>query len=63
MTVISIDTKNKQSKKFLEFAKTLSFVTVHEMPNATTKKAIEDSRTKKVTKHKNSKDLISFLNR
>lgn len=63
MTVISVDTKNKQSKKFIEFVKTLSFVTIHDKPNTVTKNAIEDSKKKKVTKHKSSEDLISFLNK
>ena len=63
MTYISIDTTNKQSKSFLEFAKTLSFIKIIDEPNPTTIKAIKEAKQGKVTKHKNAKELISFLNK
>jgi len=63
MTYISIDTKTKQAKKFVELLETLSFAKILQEPNAVTKKAMEDARKNKTSKHKNSKDLIAFLNK
>jgi len=61
MTYITIDTHKKQALLFLEYVKTLSFVTVHQEPNPTTLKAMDEVKKGKTKKHKNSKDLISFL--
>ncbi len=63
MTYISIDIYKKQALKLLEYIKTLSFVTIHQEPNANTLKAMEVVKNGKTKKHKNSEDLISFLNK
>jgi hypothetical protein len=63
MTYITIDTKTKQAKKFVELLETLSFAKILKEPNAVTKKAMNDARKNKTSKHKNSKDLIAFLNK
>ena len=63
MTYITIDTKTKQAKKFVELIETLPFAKILKEPNSVTKKAIEDARKNKTAKHKNSKDLIAFLNK
>lgn len=62
MTYISIDTKEKQAKLFLEYVRTLSFVTVHQESNELTKKAIDEVKNGKSKQHKNAKELITFLN-
>ncbi len=63
MVFISIDTDNKQAKPFLEFVKTLPFIKIHEEPNVTSAQSLADAKEGKVTKHKNTKELISFLNK
>jgi hypothetical protein len=63
MVYLSINTEDKQSKTFLEFAKTLPFIEVHEEPNTKTSKALQEAKVGNVTKHKNAKELISFLNK
>jgi antitoxin component of RelBE/YafQ-DinJ toxin-antitoxin module len=63
MTYLTIDTDKKQAKLFLEYAKTLSFVTIHQEPNQTTLKAMEEVKKGKSKKHKSAKDLIAFLNK
>ena len=63
MTYITIDTKTRQAKKFVELIETLPFAKILDDPNAVTKKAIADVRKKKTIKHKNAKDLIVFLNK
>ena len=48
MTYISIDTKSKQAKKFVELIETLPFAKIYKEPNDSTKKAfkeIEDGKT------------------
>ncbi len=62
MTFITIDTKKKEALPFLEYIKTLSFVTVHKEPNQTTLKAMEAAEEGNTKKHKSAKDLIAFLN-
>ena len=62
MTYITIDTKTRQAKKFVELIETLPFAKILKDPNATTKKAIEDVRKGKTRKHRNIKELISSLN-
>ncbi len=63
MTYISINTNNKQALQFLEYAKTLSFVSVHQDPNADTLKAMGDAKKGKTKKHNSAKSLITFLNK
>lgn len=63
MTYISIDTSNKQAILFLEYLKTLSFVTIHQEPNYTTKRAIDAVKKGKTKKHKSAKELISYLDK
>ena len=62
MTYISINTKTKQAKKFLELIETLPYAKVLEEPNAITKKAMTDAKQHKTKKHKDAASLISFLN-
>ncbi len=63
MTYKTTDTKTKQAKKFVELIETLPFAKILKEPNAVTKKAVEDARKSKTSKHKNSKELIAFLNK
>ena len=63
MTYITIDTKTKQAKKFVELIETLPFAKILKEPNTVTKKAMEDAHKSKTAKHKNSKELIAFLNK
>ena len=63
MTYIVIDTTDKQSAAFLHYVKTLPFATVQSGANVTTIKAMEHAKKGKTTKHKNAKELISFLNK
>ena len=63
MTYLTIDTKTKQAKKFVELLETLPFAKILQEPNAVTKKAMENARNNKTRKHKNSKELIAFLNK
>ena len=63
MTYITIDTNKKQALLFLEYVKTLPFVTVHQEPNPETLKAMNEVKKGKIKKHKNSKELIPFLNK
>jgi antitoxin component of RelBE/YafQ-DinJ toxin-antitoxin module len=63
MTYITIDTKTKQAKKFVELIETLPFAKILQEPNVVTKKAMDDANKNKTVKHKNSKALIAFLNK
>ena len=63
MTYITIDTNQKQALIFLEYLKTLSFVTIHQSPNPNTLNAMEEVKKGKSKKHKTAKELISFLNK
>ena len=63
MTYIVIDTTDKQSAAFLHYVKTLPFAKVQSGANVTTIKAMEHAKKGKTTKHKNAKELISFLNK
>ncbi len=63
MTYIVIDTSNKQAESFLEYVKTLSFAKIETELNSTTLKAMDSAKKGKTTKHKNAKELISFLNK
>lgn len=63
MTYISIDTHKKEALLFLEYVKTLPFVTVHQRPNRLTRAAMTEAKKGKTKKHKSSRELISSLNR
>ncbi len=61
MTYITIDTKTKQAKKFVELIETLPFAKILKDPNEATKKAIEDARKGKTHKAKSLEQLFSDL--
>lgn len=61
MTYITIDTKTRQAKKFVELIETLPFAKVLKDPNTVTKKAIEDARKGKTRKAKSLKQLFTDL--
>ncbi len=63
MTYISIDTKSKQAKKLVELLETLPFAKILKEPNAATKLAMDVARKGKTTKHRNTKELIGYLNK
>jgi hypothetical protein len=63
MTYITINTNKKQAQLFLEYVKSLPFVTVHQEPNAATLKAMGEVKRGKSKKHKSAKELISYLNK
>ncbi|MES2701808.1 MAG: type II toxin-antitoxin system RelB/DinJ family antitoxin [Bacteroidota bacterium] len=61
MTYITIDTKTKQAKKFVELLETLPFAKILTEPNAVTKKAIESARKGKTKKAQSVDQLFSDL--
>ena len=61
MTYVTIDTKTRQAKKFVELIETLPFAKVLKDPNALTKKAIEDARKGKTRKAGSLKQLFTDL--
>lgn len=61
MTYITIDTKTRQAKKFVELIETLPFAKIHKEPNIETKKAIEDARKGKTNKAKSLEQLFNEL--
>lgn len=61
MTYITIDTKTRQAKKFVELIETLPFAKIHKEPNIKTKKAIEDARKGKTNKAKSLEQLFNEL--
>ena len=61
MTYITIDTKTKQAKKFVELIETLPFAKILKEPNAATVKAIEDARMGKTHKAKSLEQLFTDL--
>ena len=63
MTYVTIDTKTTQAKKMVELLETLPFAKILKEPNAVTKKAMADVKKGKITRHKNAKALIAFLNK
>jgi hypothetical protein len=63
MTYIVIDTSDKLSEGFLEYVKTLPFAKVQSGSNLITINAMEQAKKSKTTKHKNAKELISYLNK
>jgi len=62
MTYVEIDTSTIQGKKFVELIETLPFAKVIKEPNPVTKKAMDEAKKGKSTKHNNLNDLVSFLN-
>jgi antitoxin component of RelBE/YafQ-DinJ toxin-antitoxin module len=63
MTYITIDTKTKQAKKFVELIETLPFAKILKEPNTETKKAIDDARKGKTNKAKSLDALFSDLSK
>lgn len=63
MTYIVIDTTDEQSKSFLEYVRTLPFAKIENGDNPVTIKAMNQAKKGRVSKHKNTKELISFLNK
>lgn len=61
MTYITIDTKTKQAKKFVELIETLPFAKILKEPNARTKKSIEDARKGKIHKARSLEQLFTDL--
>ena len=61
MIYITIDTKTKQAKKFVELIETLPFAKILKEPNAVTKKAIADARKGKTHKAKSLDRLFTDL--
>lgn len=63
MTYIRIDTKTKQAKKFVELIETMPFAEILNEPNSITKKAMDSAKKGRTVKHKNVKELVTFLNK
>ena len=63
MTDIRINTKTKQAKKFVEVIETMPFAGILNERNGTTKSAMDNAKKDKTTRHKNSKELVAFLNK
>jgi hypothetical protein len=61
MTYITIDTKTRQAKKFVELIETLPFAKILDDPNAVTKKAINDARKGNTRKAGSLKQLFTDL--
>jgi hypothetical protein len=65
MIYLRISENSLQAKAFIQLAQTMEFVEIidNEIPNLETIKAIEAARKGKTTKHKNSKELFTKLNK
>jgi len=61
MTYISIDTKSKQAKKFVELIETLPFAVIYKEPNETTKKAFKEIGDGKTIKADSVSALLKKL--
>lgn len=61
MTYISIDTKTKQARKFVELIETMPFAKILKEPNSRTKKSIEDARKGKTHKADSLQQLFTDL--
>jgi len=61
MTYITIDTKTKQAKKFVELIETMPFAKILKEPNTATKKAIEQARKGKTHKAASLDQLFADL--
>ncbi len=63
MNYIRIDTKTKQAKKFVELIETMPFAEILNEPNRVTKNAMDYAKKGNITKHKNGKELVTFLSK
>ena len=61
MTYITINTKTKQAKKFIELIETMPFAKIIKHPNAATIRAIEEGRKGKTLKADSLKQLFTDL--
>jgi antitoxin component of RelBE/YafQ-DinJ toxin-antitoxin module len=63
MVLLTVKDNSEKAKLFLEFAKSLSFVEVSEVPtpNKVTAAAIKEAKSGKVTKANSVKDLFDKL--
>lgn len=61
MTFVTIDTKTRQAKKFVELIETLPYAKIHKDPNAITKRAIADAKKGKTRKAASLKQLFDDL--
>jgi len=61
MTYVTIDTKTKQAKKFVELIETLPFAKILKEPNAITKAAIQDAKQGKTYKASSLEQLFTDL--
>jgi len=62
MTTIIINDRSTGAKKMIEFLKTQSYVTIiEETPSQSLRKSINEAKTGKVTRTKNSSDLLEKL--
>lgn len=61
MTYITIDTKTKQAKKFVELIETLPFAKILKEPNDRTKRSIEEARKGKTRRAASLDQLFADL--
>ena len=61
MTYITINTKSRQAKKFVELIETLPFAKILKDPNAVTKKAMQDAKKGRTCKAESLKQLFDDL--
>lgn len=63
MVLLTVKDNSEKAKLFLEFAKSLSFVEVSEVPapNKVTTAAIKEAKSGKVTKANSVKDMFDKL--
>ena len=61
MTYITINTKSRQAKKFVELIETLPFAKILKDPNAVTKKAMQDAKKGRTRKAESLKQLFDDL--
>ena len=61
MTYITIDTKTKQAKKFVELIETMPFAKILKEPNKATKKTIDDARKGRTKKASSLEQLFTDL--
>jgi hypothetical protein len=61
MTYITIDTKTKQAKRFVELMETMPFARILKELNKSTKKAIDDTRNGRTKKASSLNQLFSDL--
>lgn len=63
MTYISIDTKSKQARKFVELIETLPFAKILKEPNKATAASIEAARKGRTRKANSLDQLFADLNK